>query len=118
MLEHIRSWSLRAKCRGTVNDDVFFPENRAKVEEGKKACTGCPVMGQCRLYAVVHDVPGIWGGTCHSERKKLIGPDALLILQELFLKEDLLEGSVKLLVEQQVAQFYPTVHQPSCADSI
>lgn len=118
MFEHIRSWSLRAKCRGNIDDVLFFPEQRANVEKGKKACTGCPVMDQCRLYAVVHEVHGIWGGMCFSERKKLIGPDALLILQELFLKEGLLEGSVRLLVEQRVAQSYPIVHRQSCADSI
>lgn len=113
MLEHIRSWSLRAKCRGNINDVLFFPEQRADVDKGKKACTGCPVMGQCRLYAVVHNVPGIWGGTSYAERKRLIGPEAREILQELFLEQNLLEGSLRLLVEQRVEQFYPTVHEES-----
>jgi len=117
MLEHINSWSLRAKCRGKIEDVLFFPEGRGRVEEGKKFCTDCPVISQCRTYAVVHEVAGIWGGTCFSERKKLIGPDALLILQGLYLNEGLLEGQIKLLVEQRVGQSYPIDPEPSCEDS-
>lgn len=117
MLEHINSWSLRAKCRGKIDDVLFFPEGRGGVEEGKKACTDCPVINQCRLYAVVHQVAGIWGGTCYSERKKLIGPDALFVLQELFLKEGLLEGAIKLLVEQRVERSYPIAPEQSYVDS-
>lgn len=77
MLEHINSWSQRAKCREIpFADMIFFPPTGKGhagnlVSEGKKFCTGCPVISQCKIYAIAHDMYGIWGGTTRSERNKL-----------------------------------------------
>lgn len=67
-LVHINSWSKKAKCGNTISDDLFFGGTKSHSIEGKKFCTGCPVAIQCRTYALVHGLEGIWGGTTYLER--------------------------------------------------
>lgn len=73
ILSHINSWSKEAKCRGNIDDTKFFGPSHATNTNGKKFCTGCPVENQCRTYAIVHNLEGIWGGTTLKERQDL-GP--------------------------------------------
>ena len=54
--------------------EVFFAhevsrESQKLVEEiAKNICNSCPVIVQCREYALSTRVTGIWGGTTESER--------------------------------------------------
>lgn len=75
-LEHINIWSQRARCRDLAfADQVFFPDTGKgsvnPLAEGKKFCTDCPVISQCKIYAIAHNVYGIWGGTSKAERDRL-----------------------------------------------
>src|SRR5262245_26546364 len=72
-LEHINSWSQRAKCRDSlIADELFFPRVKEGAQnvsaKGKKFCTDCPVLSQCKIYAIAHVVYGVCGGTTKSER--------------------------------------------------
>lgn len=77
-LEHINSWSQRAKCRDIpFADEVFFPHQTGgskKINDvGRKFCTDCIVRSQCKIYAIAHNVHGIWGGTTKAERDRVSG---------------------------------------------
>lgn len=77
-LEHIKNWAQRAKCKDLdkKGEEIFFPDTRSpagfkKLKSGKEFCTDCPVISQCKIYAIAHGVYGIWGGTSKSERDNL-----------------------------------------------
>lgn len=64
-------WSERAVCAQT-DPDAFFPEKGGSTKEAKKICNGCPVMKQCREWALDNDERfGIWGGLSERERRRL-----------------------------------------------
>ena len=68
-------WQLRGSCRG-MDPSIFFPgagSRRARDEaRAKVVCEGCPVLTQCRQYAVDAAEPyGIWGGMTPLERALL-----------------------------------------------
>ena len=92
-MESIMSWSKRAKCR---NEGVF----QEKVT--KKYCTGCPVMGLCSTYAIVHGERGIWGGTSDKDRAE-VDQTVKEMMRERFARAGLLESRFSLLE--------PLVHQ-------
>lgn len=75
----------RAKCRDMPHDEamrLFFPEKGQQCRDGRTVCLGrpadgdipCPVIEDCLTYALSFEpegMVGIWGGTTHSERRKL-----------------------------------------------
>ncbi|MGW2051760.1 WhiB family transcriptional regulator [Streptomyces sp. NPDC001858] len=69
-------WRERAACL-RVDPDLFFPVGRTgpaldQIDEAKAVCGRCPVMQQCRDWAVeAGQVEGIWGGMTESERRAL-----------------------------------------------
>ncbi|WP_030244568.1 WhiB family transcriptional regulator [Streptomyces sp. NRRL S-350] len=77
--EHRWSWQLKGTCR-TVDSSVFFhPTNErgaaAKHREqvAKSVCARCPVLAQCRQYAMdVREPYGVWGGLTEDERRELL----------------------------------------------
>jgi hypothetical protein len=91
ILSHINTWSKEAKCGDNIDDDKFFGPTRTHNANGKKFCTGlidgkqCPVISQCRTYAIVHELEGIWGGTTFQERKDL-GPLIKDFLAQVYLE--------------------------------
>jgi hypothetical protein len=89
MLEHINSWSKRAKCRD-IGVEVFFSRNLTK--QGKRFCrdSQCPVLYLCKTYAIVHNEYGVWGGTTRYERDSL-DKDIVDIIRQLYYQEGLLE---------------------------
>lgn len=91
MVESINSWSARAKCRNSPNDDIFFPNSPAGVAKGRKFCQSCPVRELCKAYALVHSLPGIWGGTSELEREKT-SPALKQILRLMYQQSGLLES--------------------------
>lgn len=60
-------WEKKALCRGLFTEQ-FFPEGP---DVYKKTCTDCPVIRQCKSYAIAHEEIGIWGGTSRNERNRL-----------------------------------------------
>lgn len=68
-------WQLDAACRGTSSEVFFSPSGegrtarRVREEQAKALCAECPVLTQCRLFALSSNEPfGVWGGTTARER--------------------------------------------------
>jgi WhiB family redox-sensing transcriptional regulator len=54
-----------------VDASVFYPRQRTRgaVDYAKQVCDRCPITNECREYARIHDLDGIWGGTTEVERR-------------------------------------------------
>lgn len=73
-------WAFDALCR-QGDPEMWFPDrinNGHDTETAKRWCRACPVLAQCRAYALREegDEPaetryGIWGGMTPRERKDL-----------------------------------------------
>jgi WhiB family redox-sensing transcriptional regulator len=68
-------WMERAACRGHTEAD-FFPDGAVEAAKqphliAQGLCYDCPVKLLCREYAVVHWLPGYWGGSTDRQRKKI-----------------------------------------------
>lgn len=84
------TWMEDGAC-ATVYPELFFPENheeapllrgeeshenglRAKrvtpTQAAKEVCSRCPVIKQCREYALEWEEHGVWGGMSAIERKR------------------------------------------------
>jgi WhiB family redox-sensing transcriptional regulator len=68
-------WQLRAACRNEGGIYFFHPSHergmkKARREARAKAiCRTCPVLAQCRRYALAAREPdGIWGGLSREDR--------------------------------------------------
>lgn len=64
-------WSLEAACAGEPTD--LFTEKQTKniVKMLRELCSECPVIQECRKYALVHEKNGFWAGLTQFELKKL-----------------------------------------------
>ncbi|GII66454.1 transcriptional regulator WhiB [Sphaerisporangium krabiense] len=70
------SWASRGACRG-ADPELFFPEAPFPEQEAraKAVCAACPVILECRAYAVrAGERDGIWGGLTTDERRRLRFP--------------------------------------------
>ncbi len=72
-------WQYQGACRDLDTEQFFHPEgerggNRRRRDEAAKAiCAQCPVIDQCREYALASQEPfGVWGGLTQEERRELI----------------------------------------------
>jgi WhiB family transcriptional regulator, redox-sensing transcriptional regulator len=70
---------MRGACRELDSALFFHPENdrgpaRASREaHAKQICRSCPVLLQCRAYALAVQEPyGVWGGVSESERDEVV----------------------------------------------
>jgi WhiB family redox-sensing transcriptional regulator len=65
-------WRQRAACRGQ-NTDQFYRSKEAlrPPPEIQRICDGCPVRGDCLLWAIERREQGIWGGTTEVQRRVL-----------------------------------------------
>ena len=77
-------WQLRGSCRG-MEPSIFFPGAGSRgvrhEARAKAVCEMCPVLTQCRQYALDAAEPyGIWGGMTPLERA-LLTPHTQLIGQ-------------------------------------
>ena len=58
-------------CSGTDPESFFVPDgqhvytNAALIE---RICASCPVLEECKEYAITHAVSGYWGGTTDQQR--------------------------------------------------
>jgi len=63
-------WQKSAACRG-ANDTPYFAEGRTS-HAVINTCRACPVMDECRQYALDRPwIAGIWGATTAPERDRI-----------------------------------------------
>ncbi len=64
----------QASCRG-VWTKMFFIENKAEAAvmtpDLRRLCRDCPILSECREYAIWHENHGFWGGLTVNERHGL-----------------------------------------------
>src|SRR5690606_30303953 len=61
-------WSLEGSC--SLPPEAYYPEeDNSSVAQTKETCNTCPVIRECRNYAILHEEWGIWGGMDEAERK-------------------------------------------------
>jgi WhiB family transcriptional regulator, redox-sensing transcriptional regulator len=70
------AWVELGACREpSVDPELFFPVSDSgpaarQIAAAKAICAACPVVAQCRDWAVQAGEPaGIWGGTTPEERR-------------------------------------------------
>ena len=65
-------WVEQANCAST-DPEIFFPEPGASVTSALTVCSRCPVIDQCRAWALETREPhGIWGGLTPNQRHTLL----------------------------------------------
>lgn len=71
-------WRERAACRGTDTEAFYLPDRmraakaRAHEAAAKAICADCPVMWQCRDWALrTNEQWGVWGGLTSAERNAI-----------------------------------------------
>jgi WhiB family redox-sensing transcriptional regulator len=71
------SWQDDAACRAPgVDPELFFPVGEtgpaiAQIRAAKAVCARCPVISQCRNWALrIGESDGIWGGLTPTERRR------------------------------------------------
>ncbi len=65
-------FSAPALCAET-DPEVFFPEKGNNPHAAKRVCSHCPVLAECREWALERHVPyGVWGGLSERDRRKII----------------------------------------------
>jgi len=77
------NWQQDAACRGT-DGSWFFPPEREResarnkrIARAKAVCVQCPVIADCRAYALQVGEPfGVWGGLGEDERPQSADRDA------------------------------------------
>ncbi len=78
LLTRVRDWQVHAACR-SLDNTYFFdlegerPPARDRREALAKAvCRNCPVIAQCREYALAASEPyGVWGGLSKNDRDRI-----------------------------------------------
>lgn len=72
-------WQYYGACRDLDTEQFFHPEGerggtrRRRDEAAKAICNTCPVIEQCRQYALSsHEPYGVWGGLTEEERREII----------------------------------------------
>jgi hypothetical protein len=64
-------WQEDALCP-QVGPTFFHPEPNQPADEAKRVCGACPVLLDCREYALAHpELRGIWGGLTTRQRTAL-----------------------------------------------
>ena len=64
-------WRSEGACR-EVPPSLFFPRRGEVVDMARSVCASCPVIEQCRDYALgVPGLKGVWAGLSENERTAL-----------------------------------------------
>ncbi len=67
-----RPWAARGACR-QFDPDLFFPVSDGSADEALRICRACPVLEDCREWALDTRVAyGVWGGLTERDRKRLL----------------------------------------------
>ena len=71
-----RPWAAYASCRN-ADPELFFSVRDGDTEEAVKICRGCPVLEECREWALETRVRyGVWGGATERDRRRLLRKSA------------------------------------------
>ncbi|MCI5825328.1 MAG: WhiB family transcriptional regulator [Arcanobacterium sp.] len=72
-------WQAQGLCNKLDPEVFFHPEGerggprRRRIERAKAICAQCPVIAQCREYALDNHEPyGVWGGLSEEERADIL----------------------------------------------
>ncbi|MDO5747571.1 MAG: WhiB family transcriptional regulator [Actinomycetaceae bacterium] len=72
-------WQYKGACADMDTEKFFHPEGerggtrRRRAEAAKAICMTCPVINECRDYALsTHEPYGVWGGMSEEERRDWI----------------------------------------------
>ncbi|MYX88416.1 MULTISPECIES: WhiB family transcriptional regulator [unclassified Streptomyces] len=63
-------WQDRAACKTPDAEAIFFPvsPNDATISAAKEICYGCPVIENCKRFALENrETHGVWGGMSEKE---------------------------------------------------
>ncbi len=65
-------WMEQAACR-QMPTELFFPERGEDATAAKAVCNTCPVIAECREYALSlpHWTDGVFGATTPRERSRI-----------------------------------------------
>lgn len=67
-----RPWAAYAACR-EADPDLFFPGPDDDTQDAVRICRGCPVLSDCREWALTTKVRyGIWGAMTERERRRIL----------------------------------------------
>ena len=65
------AWMQDAVCAQT-DPEAFHPDKSGSVEPAKAVCAGCPVLAECRTWALETGQRfGVWGGLSANERQQI-----------------------------------------------
>lgn len=90
---------------------LFFPDETdtpmLTAATAREVCAGCPLLDDCRAYAVSYAVQGIWGGMNERQRQrersrlgiKALPPDLGAVLRDLILAADRRISAVDLAAQ-------------------
>lgn len=60
-----------ARCKDNKNID-FHSENYSMIRRAIAFCNQCPVIEQCKDYAIRNNITyGVWGGTTGPQRRRI-----------------------------------------------
>jgi WhiB family transcriptional regulator, redox-sensing transcriptional regulator len=67
-------WADDALCAsGQFDPDLWFPDEGASAEDARKLCRRCPVLTECRSYALrTRQKWGIWAALTPIQRSRLL----------------------------------------------
>lgn len=80
-------------CYGSVSSssdpDPHFPDKHEHADEARENCSDCPILMECRRYAIEHGIEhGVWGGLTSSQLRKRAKeqdfPTPCVLCRELF----------------------------------
>jgi len=64
------AWMVDGLCTQT-DPNLFILDMGESAKPAKKVCAACPVLVECREFALANDVVGVWGGTTWLERNRM-----------------------------------------------
>jgi WhiB family transcriptional regulator, redox-sensing transcriptional regulator len=65
------AWMRDGLCAQT-DPEAFYPDEYSDVGPAKAVCAVCPVLAECRAYALETGQRfGVWGGLSANERQKI-----------------------------------------------
>jgi WhiB family transcriptional regulator, redox-sensing transcriptional regulator len=78
-MEFAWQWQRLGSCRG-MDSAMFFhpdgernPSRARRTARAKEVCSRCPVIENCRAFALETREPfGVWGGLAESERRAIL----------------------------------------------
>lgn len=64
-------WKANSRCR-QAPASLFFPARGEDPDAAKAICARCPVLDECRAYALAHPgLIGVWAGLSGQDRRRL-----------------------------------------------